>query len=182
MIRYDALLGVVQDQYKRYRHIQPVDLYKLVYQVNFGAKHILENVKEAKDRFEEEWHSLGKLRQGEALLEQIDPDGIICRLNLRVYRKMGGTIRTLWTIIMASAEAYAPTPLKFRDDGQMLMQMAESRVISADVNSLRDCWYRMETEGFPAAHHSERYSDANEPAYRLVLTQKWIAEQATPKK
>ena len=179
---YEALLNVLQDQYRRYDHIEAVDLYKLIYQVSFGAKHSLKDIEAARAGLMEEWRELGKLRKGEALLDQIDPEGLICRVNLRIYRKTGGTPEALWDIFKMSARDHAAEPSKFHDYWKMIIEMAGAHAIPARVEVLHAFWDEMKAGDFPPSHHSVGYIEANAPAYRLVMTQRWLAEMSGQQK
>jgi len=174
MTAYNALLKVLEDQYRRYANIEAVDLYKLVYQLSFGARHSLNDNEAARAGLMEEWRELGKLRKGEALLEQIDPEGVVCRVNLRVYRKTGGTPEALWDIFKLSAIDYVARPSKFPAYWEMIMELAGARAIPARRDALQVCWEGMKARHFPSSHHSEGYTEANAPAYRLVLMQRWL--------
>lgn len=169
----DSLLKIVQDQLRRYPRMKPVDLYKLLYQAALGGEHLLESGAAAEKALKQEWDELDKVQKGEVLLEPIDPRGEVLRVNLRLYRKTGGTPEALLSLFEISAG-------KFRRDEQRLNAYFQACIDAADRDELpfgkqelEDLYIEMGRQGFPPKHHSKAYREHHKPAYRIVLKSVW---------
>ena len=169
----EFLLAVIQDQIRRYPKMKPVDLYKLVFQITCGGEHLLQNRKEAKKMLDEEWASLDKVQKGESLLEPIDPLGEVIRVNLRVYRKIGGTPAKLFDTFLRSAKEFKRDEQRLGTYWELLMEMAENGRIPFKKQDLEDLYIEMGRKKFPSAHHSKPYIEHHKPAYRIILKQFW---------
>jgi len=104
MTERDYLLQIIEDQFRRHPGFQVEDLYKIVYQATLGGDHLLRDKVAAERMFREEWENLGKIQKGEFLLEVIDPKGEVLRVNLRVYRKIGGNPPSSYCFLFAHRE------------------------------------------------------------------------------
>ena len=167
------LLEIVHDQMKRYTHFAVVDMYKLVHQAVFGPAHLIDNETKARNLLWEEWETLEKVRKGESLLEMIDPKGEIIRVNLRVYKKIGGSKHHLFDIMMRSAGKVPKDDSRFIDYWREIEGMAHRGEIPFEREELNDLLIEKGRLEFPPAHHSKQYVETNQPAYRLVLKQLW---------
>ena len=168
---------LIQDQMRRHEGFGVEDVYKLVYQATCGGEHLLRNRSAAKEQLREEWENTEKIPKGEPLLEVIDPRGEVMRVNLRVYRKIGGTLERLVAVFVRSAVECEKDQKRLVAYWEVLMELAEREEIPFDRGALEDFWIEMGRKGFPAVHHSERYVDANRPSYRVVLKRLWMASE-----
>lgn len=175
-IEKDCLLYIIRDQIRRRPAICVQDLYKLVFQATCGNVHLLKNSKEVKSTLVEEWKELGKIRKGEPLLEMIDPMGRIIRVNLRVFRKIGGSVDPLFNLMVRSARMFSADRKRLETHLAWIADWAEEGKIFFEKEELTRFWSDMEERNFSPVHHSKNYTDAYNPAYRVVLKKLWEEE------
>ena len=169
----DYLLQIIQDQLRRRSGFKVEDIYKMVYQATCGGDHLLSNKSKAKKMLREEWDTLDKIQKGEPLLEVIDPLGQVLRVNLRVYRKIGGAPKKMFDVFVQSAKEFKKDQRRLIRYWQIIMEMVEKGEILFSRDVLEDFLIDVGKKDFPVVHHSESYTDANRPAYRVVLKDLW---------
>ena len=135
----------------------------------------MKNKAEAKKILFDEWEHLDKVQKGEPLREVIDPRGEVLRVNLRVYKKIGGNPRRLFGIFVRSAKDFLSDRDRLIRYWKFLVEMTKSGEIPFSKDDLEDFWIDVERKGFPAVHHTKAYAEANQPAYRVVLQHHWGA-------
>lgn len=166
---YKTFENIVLTHIKRYKKLEIKDLYKLVYQAAMGPAHIFTGINQIQEDLTEEWLDAGKPLFQEGLMEIIDPRSRVVRVNLRIYRGMGGTISQMANMVHESA-------MKFRGDFAGLMlyrdylsKMSREGTIRFKEDDLSLFWEQMEKENFPAVCHSSVYIESYRPAYRVIL-------------
>jgi len=169
----EIIQDIVKDQLHRYSDYAIQDLYKLFYQATMGNKHLLKNEAKARENLETEWSDLGKVRPYESLLEVIDPADVLMRVNLRVYRKTGGTIQNLFEIMKTTADQFQENSDLLDHYWKVTAQLAEDGQIPFSKSDLMRFWYEMKEQNFPELSHSDKYQEVHEPAYRVVMKSLW---------
>ena len=164
---------IIQDQLRRHQGFQVDDLYKMIYQTTYGGEHFLHDKTKARKMLQEEWENTERIPKGESLLEIIDPRGEIMRVNLRIFKKVGGTVRQIFDLFVRSAREFEEDRERLVQYWETIMNMAERGEIPFSKDILEDFYIEMGRKGFPVIHHSESYIDANRPAYRIVLKKLW---------
>ncbi|MFH1940850.1 MAG: hypothetical protein ABIL68_02005 [bacterium] len=167
------LLQIVQDQLRRHAGFELEDLYKMVFQATCGGEHLIKNKAKTKKNLFDEWDNLDKVQKGESLLEVIDPRGEVLRVNLRVYKKIGGNPRQLFDIFVRSARDFRIDRDRLVRYWEFLMEMAKNEEIPFSRDDLEDFLIDVGRKDFPAVHHTKEYVEANQPAYRVVLKRYW---------
>lgn len=165
----DSLCQIVKNQIKRYREFHVEDLYKLVYQATCGGEHLLKDKRLAKEILHEEWEEAEKILKRETLLEMIDPCGEIMRVNIRIYKKIGGSFVHLFDIFRRSGEKYVKDEKRLALYWQYVLDMASKGDIPFEKEMLKSFWDSVERRGFQPVHHSKAYVEVNHPSYRVVL-------------
>ncbi len=173
MTAKDALREIIQDQLGRHAGFRIQDLYKLLHQAAFGGGHLLADRSQVLARIREEWQVMERIPKGETLLEIIDPAGEIMRVNLRLYKKTGGTPEEMADLFIQSAKMVQPDRKKLVQTWEAVTEMAKSDQIRLSVDEMEDFWIEMGRKDFPPAHHSDSYIEVNRPAYRIVLKKMW---------
>jgi len=173
MTEKEYLYRIIQDQLRRHPGFGVEDLYKMVCQATCGGDHLLKNRSEAKRMLREEWENSERIPKGETLLEMIDPRGEVMRVNLRVYKKIGGTLQRLFDVFVRSAQKFEKDRKRLVVYWEAIMKLAEKEEVPFSKDVLEDFWIDVGRKGFPAVHHSDAYVDANRPSYRVVLKRLW---------
>lgn len=169
----ESLCQIIKSQIHRYREFHVEDLYKLIYQATCGGKHLLKNKRTARKMLREEWEDAEKILKGETLLEMIDPRGKIMRVNIRVYKKIGGSFARFFDIFVCSGEKYVKDEKRLALYWQYVLEMVSKGDIPFEKETLKSFWDDVERKGFPPIHHNKAYVEANRPSYRLVLKSLW---------
>lgn len=168
----DALLDFAIPAWKAEREFRIEDAYKHLYQATRGGEHAAPNREAAKVWLEREWVSLGDQSTGEREWVPLCPGGEIGRLNLRPFKAGGGKPDDLLDAFLESANEYRSEPKAFTDAWAELSKRLKRKSVGAITYKE---WHRLDAamnkKDYPAIHHSETYSQANRPAYRIIALQ-----------
>ncbi len=182
-----SLSAILVYHLKRYPLLEARDVYKLIHQGVFGPGHIITSAAEARKALASEVRrqkSECRSQNGRAeeLIEPIDPDGRLVRVNLRPLaaaaevrsqkaecrRQNGGTE---WLV-----EAMVESARRVEGDEALMKRRLSAAVrwcrtsLPGEATRLEQLAARFEESGFPALHHSPEYRRAYRPAYRVVLS------------
>jgi hypothetical protein len=97
--------AILKEHIKRYPRMQPDDLYKLIMQAAMGSEHAIDDPESAKLYLQKEVEGLSP-EPDDPLIDPLSPDGLIVRVNLRPFLKVGGDLEEL-------CEAFIRTAAKF---------------------------------------------------------------------
>ena len=187
-----SLPAVLAWHHRRYPRLKAQDIYKLIHQGVFGPGHIISSAARARRMLEEEMAALqarspelegraarpGPLRpMPESELEEIDPRGVLVRVNLRPLigesegmRREGGGLNVEWLL-----EAMVESARRVKGDPRLMKRRLAAAVRWCRINlperaaELERLASQTEEAGYPALHHSPAYARAYRPAYRVVL-------------
>lgn len=164
-----ALLDYAIPRWKTDADIRIEDAYKWTYQATRGGEHAAPSREAARRWLESEWQTMGDEPRGENEWIALCPGGELGRLNLRPFKARGGKIDDILDAFLTSSRLYRGEPKAFTDAWAEL----GSRLKSGDQGNLTHKeWLRLDGEmrkkDYPAVHHSEQYSKANKPAYRVI--------------
>ncbi|MCL7968209.1 MAG: hypothetical protein M8867_01120 [marine benthic group bacterium] len=157
---------------RHYTSLKARDVYKLLHQAVAGPGHAIRNPDMARGWLEREWDSLGMPLEGEQVLEPLSGDGRLVRLNLRPWRAAGRDQEQVFDAFLRTAEVIAPPgdSIRARMDEIRACQTTLSGAAGLTPGELGSFFDEKAEEGYPAVHHSEEYSRAHAPAYRVVLS------------
>ena len=163
-----ALGRILAAQLTRHPRMQPVDVYKLVFQAAMGSRHFgLDSAMAA------QWLSreIAQLRPGpqEPMLDTISPDGRMVRVNLRPYLAAGGSRRALLAAFVRTAREFRGSRAALRRSLAVVERLAAAGEIPLRRGALHAYFERMRARDYPAVEHSKAYEAAYQPSYRVVL-------------
>ena len=185
---FRSLSAILAWHYRRYPLLAAQDIYKLVHQGVYGPGHIIASAAAARRALSIELAELEcngqkararRQKSDEALFEQIDPSGRLVRVNLRplaaTQRKAQGTsckmedVEWLVEALVESGRRVKGEPEQMkRGLAAAVRWCRKSRPRQAA--ELERMAARAEESGYPAFHHSQAYSRAYRPAYRVILS------------
>jgi len=148
--------------------MQPRDIYKLLYQGVRGPEHLITSPQAFREYLVSEWETLNP--EGDDLLrESIRPDGSLLRLNLRPFKAAGGSLEALTTACLETARR----PWGTQDELQQVWECFVDACIagswpSVTLQQVDILTSLLQENKFPPLHHSDRYRELYQPAYRLV--------------
>ncbi|UCD37558.1 MAG: hypothetical protein JSW54_12120 [Fidelibacterota bacterium] len=164
--RFRKILIVQSTRYPRW---EVQDLYKFVHQAAMGSGHAVSDTDMARAWLTREMASLEDLASPEPIIDTLSPDGLLARIHLRPFLKAGGSPDTLLTAFVQTANEFRGDPETLRRYWALAEKMAERRDLSFPPDELAAFFTEMESQGFPAVHHSEVYRNTYLPAYRVVI-------------
>lgn len=171
--------------------LQARDIYKLIHQSVFGPGHIISSADCARQAVEDELALLEvkgqkakvkRQKADEELIEPIDPNGVLVRVNLRpllgeikgqkakAKRQNRGRTDT-----GGLAEALVESARRVKGDPEQMRRRLTAAVRWCRTNlplqavELARIAVEARAAGFPALHHSPTYKRAYRPAYRVVM-------------
>jgi hypothetical protein len=157
---------LVAYHHELYDSMQVQDVYKLLYQANFGIGHLLADTLATTTRLEAELAALGAPGPYELLMERISEDGEIIRVNLRPFRAMDLDHTTLVRCMFRSV--VDPDSLSFVRQWNDFFAMVRYGVLDFPLPDAEAWNARIGRGDFSPVSHSEVYRRAYKPAYRVV--------------
>jgi hypothetical protein len=183
-----SLSAILAWHCRRYPLLRARDIYKLVHQGVFGPGHLDASGSDVRASLTSELQALATQvkrqrararSQGpdEQMIEEIDPGRRLVRVNLRPMLEQGagmkderGRADVEWLV-----QAMVESVRRVKGDPELMRRRLSAAVRwcrenrprqAADLERLSA---RAEASGYPAFHHSEAYTRAYRPAYRVVL-------------
>ena len=169
----ETLLQIIHDQIRRHPGFYIQDLYKMVYQAVCGGSHFLGNHADTKNHLQEEWNNTERIPKAETLLELIDPRGEIMRVNIRIFKKIGGPLDQLLQIFIESVKTFQKDRSRLVETWEKIMDLAEEKKVPFSRTLLEDFLIEQGKNDFAMVHHSDPYIEFNRPSYRIVLKRLW---------
>ena len=173
------LTGLLNVQLKHRPLMRVQDLYKLLYQREFGCGHLAPALETAVIGLQNEAIQAAGLKNAYQLADRSDSDTLpgtvepigngLCRVYLDgVWSKE--TLRLFARIFCASARTHTGENARFTAALRFLIRWADGMLPGTELSALRQMLDTAETDvnGFSAVHHSEAYRAAYAPHYRVV--------------
>ena len=160
----DKLKQTVLEHIKKYPEIELQDILKMLFQNEFGPKHLAENEIECFKSLSTEINSIN-YNENEELFEDIGCDAL--RLNLKAI-PVGTDLNYINKIIVNSASEFCGTNEKLVVKFGLLVVMAENQEIPFDIERVRDETNAFAKNGFKPISHSEVYKQNYSPSYRVI--------------
>ena len=166
--RYAPLL---QWHASHYPDLQVEDVYKLLHQTVAGPAHAIEDPDMARQWLEREWAELEGPLEGEEVFEPLSSDGRLVRLNLRPWRAAGHSPEAVLSAFVRTAETLPPDSAKIRVELDAIPACSDRIAggLRLSATELQSFFSDRERNGYPAIHHSEKYTQTYQPAYRVVF-------------
>lgn len=168
------LAGVLDRHLVRYPLMRAGDIYKLAHQGVFGPGHIIADPAQALRALDEELAALRGRYCGHAVepVEEIDPAGGLVRVNLEPLKDAPDAAeRLLPALLAAAAETRGEPALMAERMAEALAWCREK--LPEQVEALAGLAAEASEAGWPARHHSQVYTTAYRPAYRVVSAAAW---------
>lgn len=160
----EELKEVIINHIKKYPESELQDILKLLFQNEFGPKHLTINEIEAFKNLSKEVQSL-TYKNNEELFEDIGAGAL--RLNLKALPE-GTDLNYINKVILQSAEDFSGTNENLVVKFGLLVVMAENNEIPFDIERVRNETNAFAKNGFKPVSHSESYKKAYTPSYRVI--------------
>ena len=169
----EIFYDILNDHLRRYPLIEAEDIYKLIHQAAMGSRHAVGKPYELiVESINEEWNKGERIPPGSRLLDIIDPAGKMMRVDIRLFKKAGGTPEKLAAIFYKSAETFIP-------DQNYLIQLMDWALKWADERAafikdkMRIFFKKQQDLNCPVSHHSRVFFENYRPAYRIADKRLW---------
>jgi hypothetical protein len=163
--------SAVQWHASYYPDLQVEDVYKLLHQSVAGPAHAIENPDVARQWLDREWDGLGEPFNDEEMFEPLSSDGRLVRLNLRPWRAAGHSPEAVLSAFVRTAETLPPDSARIRVELDAISACSDRIAggLRLSATELQSFFSDRERDGYPMIHHSEKYTQAYQPAYRVVF-------------
>jgi hypothetical protein len=158
---------LVRQHLKRYPEMELPDCYKLLHQACLGSEHAVSDPAAATRRMEKELAAMGT-GPIEPLADPIAPEGSLVRVHLRPFiNRKGDPARLVQAFVQTAATRHGTTGDLAAAWSQMIALAAEG-ALPFTAEAAREYGNKQAAAGWPAVHHSARFSELYRPAYRVV--------------
>jgi hypothetical protein len=144
------------------------DIYKLLYQGEYGVGHIIASREAAADYLNEELASMPKLN-GDPLIEPCAGDGSMIRVNLRPFVERKYSAERLIDAMMETAGLVKGDRGRFEAAWKKVREFIELGYFQFPLQEYDAFTAEMKAKNFPYGHHSKAYEERYKPAYRVLL-------------
>jgi hypothetical protein len=145
------------------------DVYKMLYQGVFGVGHIVGHGSHALECLRRELDSLDLRQQrNEQLVESIATDGLMARVNLRPFKRLGLSADTLFDAMCRSAGRNRGARRDLLAQWRAFMKLVEAGALEFDPADVRRFDRLIAGHGYPVLHHSREYARLYNPSYRVA--------------
>ncbi len=161
--------SILVQHWQRYPLMDKADFVKLAYQSEFGAGHFLCAPEEAWFRLVDEYTVCQRRAlpvQHPPLFEELGER--YSRVNLRALPRSGISLSTVARWFIRSAQGALADKTGLMEKLQLLFQLSKAGTIGISPAELGQFIAEYKKAGCPALHHSERYREVYQPAYRVV--------------
>lgn len=152
------------NQLKKHPQAMPQDIIKMCYQAAFGGEHLSIDFKKAKDYLYEE--SERTLPCEGELYEQISED--IYRVNLSAWKYEGFPCDLLFKIFTLSFKETQGGEAEFLKLTDEASEVLKREKVNFSYSEWEDFFKGYLKKGITPLHHSDKYREAEKPAYRIV--------------
>ncbi len=147
----------------------PSDVYKMLFQANFGVEHMLGDRSAVRQYLQSEWERLDLTEiSGDSLIERISRDDIFVRVNLRPYKRLNLSPDTLVELMFRTVRETQADTTTFIRQWSMFVDLVRYGMVDFSINDVEALDARVMSGDFSPLRHSTSYRNANQPAYRVI--------------
>lgn len=154
------------NNYKKYPKCNIQDVFKLLYQREFGCGHLLQNHKNNFEILQKEWDNTAISEDAE-LVEDIG-NGYV-RINISAAKRECISINLFQRIFIKSVELQAGTIESFLNSLYEFKNLCIENGYPELSNEIDNMIIKWERDNYPLFSHTEKYRKEYKPAYRVVL-------------
>lgn len=164
---HPELAAFINREYNSHPKMELTDLYKLLYQAEFGPSHAMKNPPAAKEYLLLE----AKSRGADPLLpltEECSPDGSLIRVNLAPFLAKNLSFDSLFAAMSATADQTRGSGASLRSTWKQVGELIDAFAIPFPKENYQEFSRFLQDQNYPETHHSREYTVAYRPAYRVV--------------
>ena len=164
----EKFIDIIISHIQNHPQAEVVDIYKLLYQVANGPRHLFAAGMDFDELFRQ-WESAENF--GEPAFEKISADGRLVRAHFAPLKKMGIPFEVVRNALIITAESYRPKPELLIEWWRELGELINIKVIPLSKAQYEALDEEFQQWGFVAKHHSEIFKKTYKPAYIVSLTE-----------
>jgi hypothetical protein len=165
--QHAELAAFINREYEAHPRMEMADLYKLLYQAEFGPGHLLANADAAKEYLLLEAKSRGP-NSSQPLTEPCSPDGSVIRVNLAPFLARNLSFDDLFTVMKESAGEISGSEKSLRSTWRQVGELIDAFAIPFPKERYQEFSKFVQDYKFPEVHHSREYTLEYHPSYRVV--------------
>ena len=165
---HPELKSLLREEFQRRPKATAQDVYKLLYQGEFGVSQILHTPSAAKEYLILEAASQPKTSDV-PLIEACSADGKVIRVNLRPFISKNLSLDSLFLCMAESAEQIHGSRERMKRIWQHVGELVDRDEAPIPKSAYEAMCDTLTKYSFPAMHHSREYTLAYRPSYRVVL-------------
>lgn len=169
-----AFQKLLLDHARRYPRARAEDYYKMISQSVFGVGHLIEDETSTRSYLLRDLSTLGFPSPDEQLLEPIDPDSMMVRVNLRPFAAQNLPADALLGAMMETAAAVEPDTSLFLGRWNAFRDIVKQHRVNVPTEDFKEVDRYARERNYPPLHHSDAYRGAYKPAYRVVLKELFL--------
>jgi hypothetical protein len=143
------------------------DIYKMLYQANFGVEHLLDDSTEVRSYLLRELASMESTTTDQ-LIERISVHDDVVRINLRPFKKQNLDPDMLVRAMYVSAAGTQVDTFQFVRQWNIFTDLVRYGLLFFPMDEVQKLSSKIEGGEITPLHHSNEYAKANRPAYRVV--------------
>jgi hypothetical protein len=164
-----GVLALVEYHQQLRPQLQVQDVYKLLFQANFGVEHFLTDTAGVRKNLLDELATMDTTVHGEQLIEPISPTDEIVRINLRPFKQLRLDPEKLVQTMFRSASETRPHTEEFYHDWNEFTALVRYGFLKFPMKDMQEWDARVSAGNLQPAHHSQQYYiELYRPAYRVV--------------
>lgn len=149
--------------------LEAQDCYKFILQAILGTEHAAPSEDAALAWLEREIAGLDPNPE-QVMVEPITPDGSLVRVHLRPFMAMGGDTRKLARAFVETGRRKRGTRAELAEQWQRLVSWTQRGGLPFTSREAGLFGEKMAAAGWPAVRHSLTFTEAYNPAYRVVAS------------
>jgi len=129
-----SMKNIFIEHYEKYPEMRIEDFYKLLFQSEFGVKHLLDDTLKSKQYLIDEVNSI--LPKDEPLFENISADHKVVRINLAAFRFNNYSLDSLFGVLKKSAMLIEGNEKSFYSNWLELKKLIKNRSIELSLKDV----------------------------------------------
>ncbi len=165
--KHPELARFIQNEFETHPKMNIQDLYKFLYQAEFGPNHILDNPVAAKEYLALE--AASKSNNNIPLKESCSADGSLLRINLQTFKEKNLSLDTLFLCLEESARRIHGNETHFKETWKHVGELIDELSIPIPLESYKEFTKMIRGKNYLPVHHSREYTIEYHPSYRVVV-------------
>ena len=166
--KHPQLAAYINSEYKLHPKMDLQDVYKFLYQSEFGPNHLMTNSSAAKEYLLLEAQTKSESKNL-PLREICSPDTSLLRINLQPFKEKNLLLDTLFICLEETAVKIQGSGIHFGETWKQVGELITEFSIPFTYESYQNFTKLMQEKNYPAVHHSQDYTTEYHPSYRIVL-------------